>query len=82
MLYGEDIWFTSRLPNIFGLTRTVKLKAVEQASWKLVGKIAQVVGFLQCLGHYRDTGQAVGSLNCRKIFSLGQKGQGEGTPST
>ena len=40
LLYTEDIWFVSRLPNTFKVGRSVKLRALAAADWTALGRLA------------------------------------------
>jgi len=40
LLYAEDIWFVSRLPNTFKVGGAVKLKALAAADWTALGRLA------------------------------------------
>ena len=41
LLYQEDIWFVSRLPNTFAVGKAVKLRAIEAAAWTPIGPMAK-----------------------------------------
>ncbi len=40
LLYEEDVWFVSRLPNTFKVGQTVKLRAIDAADWTALGTLA------------------------------------------